>query len=78
MFDIVVNGNITSTAYRPSDSIVDTVNNKVPLNCNDSKCSLELRKTPDSTLPPLINAIEIFTVLKISESATYEDDGKPN
>lgn len=77
IFDIVMNGIITSPAYSPTDSVLDTVYNKKPLRCNDSVCSLELRKTPDSTLPPLINAMEIFTVLEFPETATYEDDGRP-
>ncbi|CAA0308877.1 unnamed protein product [Arabidopsis thaliana] len=74
IFDILMNGIITSPAYSPTDSVVDTVYNKEPLRCNASGCSLELRKTLGSTLPPLINAIEIFTVLEFPETATYEDD----
>jgi len=76
IFDIVMNGISTSPAYSPTDSVLDTVYNKEPLRCNASGCSLELRKTPGSTLPPLINALEIFTVLEFPETATYEDDGK--
>ncbi|XP_024015450.1 probable LRR receptor-like serine/threonine-protein kinase PAM74 isoform X2 [Eutrema salsugineum] len=75
IFAIFFNGNITSQAYSPSKSMIDTVYNNVPLSCsNDSMCSLELRKTPRSTLPPLINAIEIFRVLEIIEAVTDEND----
>ncbi|CAA7029848.1 unnamed protein product [Microthlaspi erraticum] len=74
-FDIVVNGNNISQYYSPKKSMVDTVYNKVPFSCDSvTNCSLELRKTPSSTLPPLVNAIEFFTVVEIPESATNEND----
>lgn len=49
----------------------------LPLKCNDPECSFELRKTSDSTLPPLIKAIEIFKLIEFPESETYDNDCKP-
>lgn len=35
-----------------------------------------LVKTPDSTLPPFLNAVEIYRVIDFSQSPTDERDGK--
>ena len=39
------------------------------------KCVFSILKTGNSTLPPIINAIEIYTVKDLSQSETDQQDG---
>ncbi|KFK35821.1 hypothetical protein AALP_AA4G041600 [Arabis alpina] len=45
-----------------------------PERCKDGICFLQLVKTKKSTLPPLINAAEIFTVVEFPQSETNQDE----
>ncbi|CAN8315202.1 unnamed protein product [Cochlearia groenlandica] len=60
-FDIFLDGNIVQRAYSPKKLLSETIYNLSPQKCG--LCYLNLIRTPRSTLPPLVNAIETFKVL---------------
>lgn len=74
-FNVVWNKNIIHTAYSPKMLQSDTIYNIAPITCSRVVCFLELVRTERSTLPPLANAIETFTVLKFPYAETNPDDG---
>lgn len=74
-FDFLWNGAVTVKAFVPSKLVVDTFLNKFPETCKGGKCSYQLIKTPRSTLPPLLNALEIYKVIQFPLSETNEIDG---
>ncbi|CAN7067395.1 unnamed protein product [Brassica rapa subsp. trilocularis] len=58
-------------------SAATPTNSNLPLMINwtsRGKCSLQLIRTNTSTLPPLINALEVYTVIHFSQSETNEND----
>uniref|UniRef100_A0A1J3EIW6 non-specific serine/threonine protein kinase n=1 Tax=Noccaea caerulescens TaxID=107243 RepID=A0A1J3EIW6_NOCCA len=73
-FSILWNGKVIYTPMSPEYLMVRTVYNQLPSPCEVGKCLLELKRTQKSTLPPLLNAIEVFTVIKFPQSETNEDD----
>ncbi|KAL0735187.1 hypothetical protein Bca4012_011397 [Brassica carinata] len=42
--------------------------------CKGGECSLQLTRTNRSTLPPLLNALEVYTVIQFPQSETDEID----
>ncbi|KAH0855141.1 LOW QUALITY PROTEIN: hypothetical protein HID58_020458 [Brassica napus] len=44
------------------------------LRCESGACHLQLVKTTKSTLPPLLNAMEIFTVVELPQPETNQDE----
>ncbi|XP_024011594.1 probable LRR receptor-like serine/threonine-protein kinase PAM74 isoform X2 [Eutrema salsugineum] len=73
-FDLLWNGAVTTEAFVPSKLVLDTFLNTSPLNCEEEKCIYQLIKTSRSTLPPLLNALEIYTVIQFPQSETNEND----
>ncbi|KAG7579089.1 Malectin-like domain [Arabidopsis thaliana x Arabidopsis arenosa] len=73
-FKIVANGRLDYTNYIPTKFEAETLINPAPLKCEGGLCRVQLSKTPRSTLPPLMNAIEIFSVIQFPQSETYTDD----
>ncbi|KAG7594899.1 Protein kinase domain [Arabidopsis thaliana x Arabidopsis arenosa] len=73
-FNVVMNGNVTLESYSPKFLQMQTVYSKAPKKCDGGECLLRLVKTSKSTLPPLINAIEAFTVLDFSQLETNGDE----
>ncbi|KAL0750815.1 hypothetical protein Bca101_032818 [Brassica carinata] len=73
-FDVLWNGAVTVEAFVPSKLLIDTFMNKSPETCDGGKCSYQLIKTSKSTLPPLLNALEIYTVIQFPRSETDEND----
>ncbi|XP_019095498.1 PREDICTED: probable LRR receptor-like serine/threonine-protein kinase PAM74 isoform X1 [Camelina sativa] len=45
-----------------------------PMTCTGGKCIFELVKTVNSTLPPILNAVEVFTVVEFPQAGTNESD----
>lgn len=74
-FDVLWNGAVTVEAFVPSKLLIDTFMNKSPETCDGGKCSYQLIKTSKSTLPPLLNALEIYAVIQFAQSETDENDG---
>ncbi|XP_019092970.1 PREDICTED: receptor-like protein kinase At5g59670 isoform X2 [Camelina sativa] len=72
-FNIVWNGEVMSTVV-PKKLEVSTIYDQSPRTCEKGKCSIQLIRTKRSTLPPLINAFELFTVFELPQSETDERD----
>ncbi|KAG2308516.1 hypothetical protein Bca52824_028264 [Brassica carinata] len=58
-FDVILKGNF---------------NHSVPMQCDSGGCRLELVRTPKSTLPPLINALEAYTIIEFPKLETSPSD----
>ena len=72
---MVLNGNVTFKSYSPKFLEMQTVYSTAPKQCDGGKCLLQLVKTSRSTLPPLINAMEAYTVLDFPQIETNVDEG---
>ncbi|XP_024009509.1 putative receptor-like protein kinase At3g46340 isoform X2 [Eutrema salsugineum] len=73
-FDILWNGEDFKKAISPKYLKTTTVHTTSPLKCKGGECNLELKKTENSTLPPLLNAIEMYTVVKFPQLETNAND----
>ncbi|EOA28573.1 hypothetical protein CARUB_v10024790mg [Capsella rubella] len=73
-FDIELENNVIKSAYSPTMLQSDTVYNLSPQKCSSGLCYLDLVRTPRSTLPPLINAIEGYKVLDFPYAETNPND----
>ncbi|XP_020870263.1 probable LRR receptor-like serine/threonine-protein kinase At1g51820 isoform X2 [Arabidopsis lyrata subsp. lyrata] len=73
-FNVMLNGNDLFGPYSPIPLKTETETNLKPEECDDGACILQLVKTSKSTLPPLLNAIEAFTVIDFPQLETIEDD----
>ncbi|KAJ8638571.1 hypothetical protein MRB53_012838 [Persea americana] len=56
---------------RPEYLVTTTIQTPQPLSGQDDY-SCSIKKTPRSTLPPILNAIEIFTISQLTEKPTRE------
>lgn len=76
-FNVLLNGEVFYGPYSPKKLSIETMITKPEstLRCEGGICSLQLVKTTKSTLPPLINAIELFTVVEFPQSETNQDEG---
>lgn len=74
-FKVTINGKLSYERYSPRILATETIFFSQPQQCDGGKCILELTKTPKSTLPPLINALELFTVIDFPQLETNQDDG---
>ncbi|XP_056866280.1 receptor-like protein kinase At3g21340 isoform X2 [Raphanus sativus] len=73
-FKVTMNGKLAYERYSPRMLATETIFFSQPQQCEGGKCILELTKTPKSTLPPLINALELFTVIDFPQLETNQDD----
>jgi len=73
-FSILWNGEIIIPTLSPKYLKASTLYSVSPFVCEVGKCLLELKRTQNSTLPPLLTAIEVFTVIDFPQSKTNEDD----
>ena len=73
-FSILWNEITINYNYSPLEFMSDTVPIRISTKC-DNFCSLELVKTKSSSLPPSLNAMEVFEVLQLPQSETDENDG---
>lgn len=74
-FDILWNGEVVYETFSPDYLNITTIHSTSPITCEGGKCNLELKRTKNSTLPPLLNAIEFYTVVKFPQLETNENDG---
>ncbi|XP_024005149.1 probable LRR receptor-like serine/threonine-protein kinase At4g20450 isoform X2 [Eutrema salsugineum] len=72
-FSILWNEKTINHNYSPLEFMVDTVPIRTSTKCDDS-CYLELVSTTSSSLPPSLNAMEVFGVLQLPQSETDEND----
>lgn len=57
--------------YHYSDALYTTI----PFNDNAGWCNVSFNATPNSTLPPILNAIEFFVVISTTDDGTDSQDG---
>ncbi|KFK27494.1 hypothetical protein AALP_AA8G390100 [Arabis alpina] len=73
-FDVVWNGKVIYNRYTPLKFNAQANFARSPRPCEGGRCSLLLRRTNNSTLPPLLNALEVYTVIQFPQSETNEND----
>ena len=72
-FNITLNGKSWFTNLSPQYQGVTTIRSKSGTSGKIIIFSLEM--TENSTLPPIINAIEIYKVIEFQQADTYQGDG---
>ena len=76
-FNITYNGGKRWFDYfRPPNFSITTIFNPRAVSSPDGKFNFTFSMTSNSTLPPLINALEIYKVLDLSLLETNQDEGK--
>jgi hypothetical protein len=75
-FNITVNGDFLYGLEIPIYQKASTIFSKTPLT-GATSYELSLTKTQNSTLPPILNAIEVYKLKDFSQSETQQNDGKP-
>ncbi|CAF1830250.1 hypothetical protein Bca4012_030133 [Brassica carinata] len=73
-FNIILKGNFNHSGFSPPKLELRTLYTAAPVQCDSEGCNLQLVKTPNSTLPPLINAIEVYTVIEFPQVETSQND----
>ncbi|CAN8254977.1 unnamed protein product [Cochlearia groenlandica] len=74
-FDCVLNGETINTQpFSPKYLEIQTMLTTIPRECKGGICRMELIKTRRSTLPPLLNAFEVYSVLQLPQSETSENE----
>ncbi|KAL0857128.1 hypothetical protein Bca101_062282 [Brassica carinata] len=73
-FSVSVNGKFAYERYSPTKLSMETIFLSKPQQCEEGKCIVELLRTSNSTLPPLMNAFEIYTVIEFPQLETNQDD----
>ncbi|KAH0849998.1 hypothetical protein HID58_095901 [Brassica napus] len=75
-FSVLLNGNEFSKPFSPKMlGIVTMITQpESTLRCESGACHLQLVKTTKSTLPPLLNAMEIFTGVELPQPETNQDE----
>ncbi|CAL9245262.1 unnamed protein product, partial [Arabidopsis halleri] len=76
-FNLMLNGAFLYGPILPTLDM-EIVYDKLPNQCTDGKCVLQLTKTPRSTLPPILSAYEVYTVMDFPQLETNDDDGNPH
>lgn len=74
-FDVILKGSFNHSAFSPPKLELFTLYTGAPVQCDSGGCSLQLVRTPNSTLPPLINALEAYTVIEFPQLETNLSDG---
>lgn len=75
-FDIYLNGDLWSDySIRPSNLTTRTISSASPEK-GASKYEILIQKTNRSTLPPIINAAELYAVKQFLHLQTDDEDGK--
>ncbi|KAL0693217.1 hypothetical protein Bca4012_060397 [Brassica carinata] len=73
-FTVLLDGAVFHSPISPRPFITTTLFDRLPTQCTDGKCVLQLKKTSTSTLPPVLSAIEVYTVMDFPKVETNEDD----
>ncbi|KAJ4875129.1 putative LRR receptor-like serine/threonine-protein kinase [Raphanus sativus] len=73
-FNITWNGKVILSSFIPPKFRAHTVFAESPGTCDGGDCSLQLIRTNRSTLPPLLSALEVYTVIQFPQSETNEID----
>ncbi|KAG7538578.1 Malectin-like domain [Arabidopsis suecica] len=74
-FNVLLNGKLyTSEPIIPKKLDLITLQSKTSRTCQLGLCSLQLTRTERSTLPPLLNALEVYTAIQFPQLETDESD----
>lgn len=73
-FNITVNGNHLYGPTSPTYLYTSSVYTRSSL--SGAQLVFQIIKTEDSTLPPILNAVEIYVVKDLPQSETEQEDGK--
>ncbi|CAA7032173.1 unnamed protein product [Microthlaspi erraticum] len=74
-FNMVWNDEVMSTEPVIPDKLeITTMLSVSPRTCARGQCKFQLIRTNRSTLPPLLNALEVFTVIQFPQSETNETE----
>ncbi|XP_047310416.1 probable LRR receptor-like serine/threonine-protein kinase At1g05700 [Impatiens glandulifera] len=71
-FDIYINGKLFQTSYSPKFLQIETI--VVPLIDVSSTYAFSLIRTKNSLLPPLLNAYEVYAIMKARNTQTSDTD----
>ncbi|CAH8387068.1 unnamed protein product [Eruca vesicaria subsp. sativa] len=75
-FDCLLNGEtLNINALNPKYLEIETMLTTIPKECNRGICRMQLIKTQSSTLPPLLNGFEVYSVLQLPQLQTSETEG---
>lgn len=76
-FDITYNGGqVWQSYFRPHNLSITTISSPTSLSSSDGFFNFTFTMTTNSTLPPLINALEVYILVENSLLETYQDEGK--
>ena len=70
-FNIYINGKFQAGPYSPNYLMADTFYTTSPFNAGQ----ISIEKTTNSTLPPILNAIEMYTVKEFRQLQTVDTEG---
>ncbi|KAJ4917806.1 Leucine-rich repeat protein kinase family protein [Raphanus sativus] len=74
-FNITYNGGkVWESFFRPRKLNIKTIFSRTALSSPDGKFNFTFTMTEKSTLPPLINALEVYTVVENLGLETYQDE----
>nr|VDD20652.1 unnamed protein product [Brassica oleracea] len=73
-FNMFWNGDFFYGPLTPLKFGTNTIFSKSSRTCDEGKCSVQLIRTNRSTLPPLLNAFEVYTVIQFPLSETDKSD----
>ncbi|KAF8102417.1 hypothetical protein N665_0198s0121 [Sinapis alba] len=73
-FNVLLNGVHQSGPFIPRKRIIDTIFSTSPQLCEGGTCSFQLIRTNRSTLPPLLNAFELYKVVHFTQTETDESN----
>lgn len=68
------NGEIINGPYIPTPLTVKTLYDTTPRKCKEGECLLQLQGSGGS-IPPMINALEVYSLINHSQLETNENDG---
>ncbi|CAN6812286.1 unnamed protein product [Brassica oleracea] len=73
-FSVFLDGNRLSDPIIPKKFEITSMQSLNPRTCGGEECSLKLTRTQRSTLPPLLNAFEIYRVIQFMQPETNETE----
>ncbi|CAD5189680.1 probable LRR receptor-like serine/threonine-protein kinase At1g51880 [Musa acuminata AAA Group] len=73
-FNIYLNGRSLSNDYTPPQLVSDTVNNGNRPLTPSPRYQWTLNSTNSSSLPPILNALEVYTLMHLKNNLTDSDD----
>ncbi|XP_010521848.1 PREDICTED: probable LRR receptor-like serine/threonine-protein kinase At5g59680 isoform X2 [Tarenaya hassleriana] len=73
-FAISLNLNSSNTVLSPQKLQINTIYSTYASKCFIGICTLQLIRTARSTLPPLLNAVELYTIIQFPQPETDQND----